>query len=190
MTKVTVYSNWPEVELLANGESLGKKTSPEHFFYFDVPNRGETVLTAVAGDCRDESRIRKVDTFNEDYRMKESGGVVNWFDITAPEGRFSVNDKMGDLLATSEGKQFLLELCGMLAGKQKSGGEQSLSGQQDLGGEQNPSGLQLNEGMIRMMSGFTVKRMLSMLGTAGLEPLTAEEILEINRRLNQIRKER
>ena len=29
-----------------------------------------------------------------------------------------------------------------------------------------------------MMSGFTVKRMLNMLGTAGLEPLTAEEILE------------
>lgn len=190
VTKVTVYSNWPEVELLANGESLGKKTSPEHFFYFDVPNRGETVLTAAAGDCRDESRIRRVDTFNEDYRMKESGGVVNWFDITAPEGRFSVNDKMGDLLATSEGKQFLLELGGTLAEKKKSGGEQSSSGQQDPGGEQSPGGLQLNEGMIRMMSGFTVKRMLSMLGTAGLEPLTAEEILEINRRLNQIRKER
>lgn len=208
VTRVTVYSNQPEVELLANGKSLGKKASPEHFFYFDVPNRGETALAAIAGDCRDESRIRKVDTFNEDYRMKESGGVVNWFDITAPEGFFSVNDRMGDLLATEEGKKFLRELGDILAGKQKNGGkqkpgrEQSNDGRQNPAGEQsddggqNPSGeqglggLQLNEGMIRMMSGFTVKRMLNMLGTAGLEPLTAEEILEINRRLNRIRKER
>ena len=37
-TKVTVYSNQPEVELFANGLSLGKQSSPEHFFYFEVPN--------------------------------------------------------------------------------------------------------------------------------------------------------
>ena len=41
VTRVTVYSNQPEVELLRNGESLGKKTSQEHFFYFDVSNQGE-----------------------------------------------------------------------------------------------------------------------------------------------------
>ena len=169
---------------MKNGKSLGKKASPEHFFYFDVPNRGETALTAIAGDCRDESRIRKVDTFNEDYRMKESGGVVNWFDITAPEGFFSVNDRMGDLLATEEGKKFLREMGDILAGKQKNGGEQSDDGGQNPSGEQGFGGVQLNEGMIRMMSGFTVKRMLNMLGTAGLEPLTAEEILEINRKEN------
>ena len=46
----------------------------------------------------------------------------------------------------------------------------------------------MNEGMVKMMGGFTVKRMLNMLGTAGLEPLTAEEILEINRKLNKIKK--
>ncbi|MBO5655059.1 MAG: glycoside hydrolase family 2 protein, partial [Clostridia bacterium] len=36
VTKVTVYSNLPEVELFVNGESLGKKTADDHFFYFDV----------------------------------------------------------------------------------------------------------------------------------------------------------
>ena len=56
-TKVTVYSNQPEVELFANGVSLGKQTCPEHFFYFEVPNTGETTLVAVAGDCKDESFI-------------------------------------------------------------------------------------------------------------------------------------
>ena len=33
-TKVTVYSNQPEVELFVNGKSLGKQTSEEHFFYY------------------------------------------------------------------------------------------------------------------------------------------------------------
>ena len=32
VTKVTVYSNLPEVELIVNGESIGKKTASDHFF--------------------------------------------------------------------------------------------------------------------------------------------------------------
>lgn len=70
-TKVTVYSNLPEVELFANGVSLGMKQAADHFFYFDVPNAGETVLKAVAGECTDESKLRKVEVFNEEYRLKE-----------------------------------------------------------------------------------------------------------------------
>ena len=179
VTRVTVYSNLPEVELFVNGESLGKKTSPEHFFYFEVPNKGESQLTAVAGNCKDESRIRKVEVFNEDYRMKETGDVINWFDITTPEGRFSINDKMGDIMATFHGKLFLMKLgSSIMKRKKPSGGEEKNS----------MAGFTLNEGMIKMMSGFTVKRMLGMLGTAGLEPLTKEEILEINRKLNKIKK--
>ena len=178
VTRVTVYSNLPEVELFVNGESLGKKTSPEHFFYFEVPNKGESQLTAVAGNCKDESRIRKVEVFNEDYRMKETGDVINWFDITAPEGRFSINDKMGDIMATFHGKLFLMKLGSSIMKKKPSGGEEKNS----------MAGFTLNEDIIKMMSGFTVKRMLGMLGTAGLEPLTKEEILEINRKLNKIKK--
>ena len=70
VTKVTVYSKQPKVELFANGKSLGIKEAADHFFCFEVPNAGETKLEAVAGECRDESTIRKVDTFNEDYRLK------------------------------------------------------------------------------------------------------------------------
>ena len=60
VTKVTVYSNLQEVELFANGVSVGKKSAEDHFFHFEVPNSGETLLIAVAGECRDESRICKV----------------------------------------------------------------------------------------------------------------------------------
>ena len=61
-------------------------------------------MTAKAGDCTDESVIRKVDTFNEDYIMKETGDVINWFEIDMPEGYFSINDKLSDIMATTRGK--------------------------------------------------------------------------------------
>jgi len=72
VTKVTVYSNQPEVELFANGVSLGKQTSDEHFFYYDVPNTADvTRLRAVAGSCEDTSKINKVSQPNPEYIFKK-----------------------------------------------------------------------------------------------------------------------
>ena len=170
-TKVTVYSNLPEVELFANGKSLGKQASDVHFFYFDVPNSGETNLTAVAGDCKDESVIRKVDTFNEDYRLKEKGAILNWFDITAPEGYFSLNDKLSDILACPAGAQLF---GGMMAQMQSAAGGMA-------------AGFEMNEGMMQMMGGFTVIRLTNLLGTAGIQ-VTKEQLLGLNAALNQIKK--
>lgn len=177
-TKVTVYSNQPEVELFVNGKSLGKQTSDVHFFYFDVPNAGESELLAIAGDCRDTSKLRKVNEFNEAYRLKEEGEVINWFEIEQPEGYFNINDKIGDISATIKGKLFLGEL--MLKLFKSTGGKK---------GEKGAGGFQMNEDMMAMMNGFTVKRILSMLGTAGSDAkLTKEDLLEINAKLNKIKK--
>ena len=172
VTKVTVYSNLPEVELFANGVSLGKKESPEHFFYFDVPNAGETKLTAVAGDYKDESVIRKVEVFNEDYRLKEKGAILNWFDITMPEGYFSINDKLSDIMQTQEGQLVFASL----ASKVMKG----------LGGSK-PAGFEMNEGMMQMMGGFTVLRLAGLLGMTNFE-ITKEDLLAINAQLNKIAK--
>lgn len=177
VTKVTVYSNQPEVELFVNGKSLGKKTSPEHFFYFDVPNAGESTIKVVAGDCTDEGTIRKVDVFNEEYRMKETGDVINWFEITAPEGYFSILDKIGEIVNCPEGAAFFGELMKAAASKM---------GNQD--GNPAASMDMMSGPMMQMMGGFTVKRMLSMLGTAGMEALTKEQILGLNAKLNTIKK--
>ncbi len=171
VTKVTVYSNLPAVELFADGESLGVKESAEHFFYFEVPNKGETTLVAAAGDCKDESLIRKVDTFNEDYRLKEKGAVLNWFDITAPEGYFSLNDKLSDIIRSPEGAQLFQGLMAhVMAG---------------MGGE--AAGFKLNEGMMQMLGGFTVIRMTTLMGAANVE-FTKEQLLGLNAQLNQIKK--
>ena len=108
-TKVTIYSNQPEVELLANGISLGKQTSDVHFFYFQVPNDGETKLTAVAGSCQDESIIRKVAKPNPAYRLVEQGAILNWWDITEPEGYCSLNTRVKDIV-NSIGMEGYIEL--------------------------------------------------------------------------------
>ena len=173
VTKVTVYSNQPEVELFVNGESLGKKSSPEHFFYFDVPNKGESTLVAVAGQQRDESFIRKVDTFNNDYRLREKGAILNWFDITEVDGHFSLNDKLSDIVETEQGKTLIATLT-----------QKMMRG---LGNNGTNGGMEVGEGMMQMMGGFTVIRLSGLMGTAGVK-FTKEELLELNAQLNKIPK--
>jgi len=173
VTKVTVYSNLPEVELFANGVSLGKKAAEDHFFRFDVPNAGETKLLAVAGDCRDESVIRKVDTFNESYRLVEKGAILNWFDVTAPEGFLSLNDKMGTVLKTPMGQQLFMSLFGKFMG-----GE----------GKMKAAGFEVNAEMMSMMNGFTVLRLFTLMGGMMDVKFTKEQLLGINMQLNQIPK--
>ncbi len=184
VTKVTVYSNQPAVELFANGESLGVKEAADHFFYFDVPNSGETTLVAVAGELKDESFIRKVEVFNEEYRLKEAGAILNWFDITEKEGYFSLNDKMGDIMATVAGKLWFASL--MLTLKKKMDAEKKPS---EDGEKKGGFSFDLNSisGMTQMLSGFTVLRLTSMVGMVGVK-FTKEELLKFNDQLNKIRK--
>ena len=184
VTKITVYSNQPTVELFANGESLGVKEAPDHFFYFDVPNRGETTLVAKAGELTDESFIRKVDTFNEDYRLKEVGAILNWFDITEKEGYFSLNDKMGDIMATVGGKIWLGSM--MLTMKKKMDENKKPDENGEKKGGFNVD-LKSIKGMGQMLGGFTVLRLTSLMGMANVN-FTKEELLKINDQLNKIRK--
>ena len=172
VTRITVYSNQPEVELFANGVSLGKQICPEHFFYFNVPNVGETKLTAVAGDCTDESVIRKVSEPNPAYRMVEKGAVLNWFDITEVEGYHSLNSSIGDLIKTEEGAvafQKMLEIL-IPADKQPDPEQRAAQAQ-----------------MLKMMGSFTIIRWTSMLPLQGIKP-SKEQLLAANALLNTIPK--
>ena len=184
VTKVTVYSNLPEVELFVNGQSIGKKKAEDHFFYFEVPNVGESRLEAVAGEYRDESVIRKVDTFNEAYRLKEQGAVLNWFDITEKEGYFSLNDKMGDIMKSAAGKLWFTTLLLSLKKKMDAGKE-------DSGEKGKKKGFSFNikdiGNFTQMLGGFTVLRLTSMVGMVGVS-FTKEELLKMNQQLNMIKK--
>ena len=175
VTKITVYSNQPEVELFVNGQSLGKKAAADHFFYFDVPNVGKSQLKAVAGAYTDESIINKVDVFNEDYRLKEEGAILNWFDIEEKPGRLSLNSKMSDVISTFRGKLLFMKLMGkMLGGKKK-------------GEKPKPMGFEVTPEMMSMMGGFTVLRLLTMAGGMMDVKFTKEDLLALNRKLSRIR---
>ena len=185
VTKVTVYSNLPSVELFANGVSLGVKEAADHFFYFDVPNNGETTLVAKAGELTDESFIRKVDTFNEAYRLVEKGAILNWFDINVRDGYFSLNDKMGDIMATLRGKLWFAGMMLTMKKKMDEGKKPSKDGKKKQGGFSID--FKSISGFSQMLGGFTVLRMTSMLGMANVS-FTKEELLKMNDKLNKIKK--
>ena len=185
VTKVTVYSNQPEVELFVNGESIGKKTAPDHFFYFEVNNVGESTIVAKAGELTDEGTIRKVDERNMDYVLREVGAVLNWFDVVEVEGRFSLNDKISDILESKRGKLWLISM-GLKLKKKMSAGKKGKSGEKSGGFEVDLKGAG-SSGLMEMMGGFTVLRLSSMLGMASIS-FTKEELLKINKKLNRIRK--
>ncbi len=171
-TRITVYSNQPSVELFANGVSLGVKEAADHFFYFDVPNSGQTHLVAVAGALKDESVIRKVETFNESYRLREKGTILNWFDITEVEGYLSLNDKISDIMATMQGK---LLMGAMMAKMMPKKGEKVM-------------GFEMSDGMMQMMSSFTIPRILAMAGDMLGDKVKKEDLLALNAKLNKIKK--
>lgn len=183
--KIKVYSNQDEVELFANGESVGVQKKGEFpFFTFEVKNEGETVLTAKAGNLTDESKIRKVDSFNEDYRMKEEGAVINWFEINTPVGYYSVNDTIGDIMESFRGKLAMLKIGAMLLKVLKGDSQPSDEPKKKKSKGASVMGFKPSKEMLQLGYGFTVKRVISMLGGK----FTKEQILKINAILNKVKK--
>ena len=162
MTRVTVYSNLPAVELFANGMSLGVKEAPDHFFYFEVPNVGETKLVAVSGEYRDESMIRKVSEPNPAYVLMERGAVLNWWDIIHVEGYADLNTKLATVVEAAGAEKTLELLTPILA---EGAYPETLT----------------------IMDAMSVLRMINVLtGFMGI-PVTKDQLMILNAELNKIR---
>jgi hypothetical protein len=97
---------------------------------------------------------------------------LNWFDITEVEGHLSINDKMSDIMATLQGKILLGTLLMKFMPKK---------------GDKMMGGFEMNDDMMQMMGGFTFLRLAGMIGTMGIN-LTKEQLLDINAKLNKIKK--
>ena len=186
VTKVTVYSNLPEVELFVNGVSIGKKTAPDHFFYFDVKNEGETTIVAKAGKFTDEGKIRKVAERNMDYVLKEVGAVLNWFDVVEKEGRFSINDKISDIMQSKRGKLWFLGVGLKIKKKMDAKKKGEKGGKKSGGFDVDLKGGNMG-GMMEMLGGFSVLRLSSMMGMMGVT-FTKEELLKMHKQLTRIKK--
>ena len=173
-TVVTVYSNLPEVELFKNGERVGSLRAEDHFFRFKIRNEGESRLIARAGGLADECVIRRVEKHPEEYILREAGAVLNWFDIDAPEGRLSLNDKISDIISVPDGARWFSSLTERFLKKVEKGAG---------GFEFDISSPEMRQ----MMGGFTLLRFASMLGMMNIR-LTKEELLKMNSELNKIKK--
>ncbi|MDD7351080.1 MAG: glycoside hydrolase family 2 TIM barrel-domain containing protein [Clostridia bacterium] len=180
-TTIKVYSNMDEVQLFVNGMPVGSQKSEGHIFRFTIDNKGTSTIEAKAGDCRDTATIRKVDKFNDDYILKEKNAVLNWFDVEAPEGRFSLNDKFSDILSTFMGKLWAIGFGIKVKRKINLANKSKPSSQ-----EGNPA-FKMNGDMLKMVGGFTVLRLTGMMGMLNVS-FSKEELLSLNRALNRIKK--
>ena len=161
VTKVTVYSNQPSVELFAGGVSLGVKEAEDHFFYFDVPNVGTTKLVAKAGSLTDESVIHKVSQPNPAYTLVEKGAVLNWWDIIEIPGYASLNTKMSKIIAGA-GMEKACELMTFV-----------------MGPAAQPK-------MLAMLDSMTALRLINLITGAMNMPITKEQLMGLNAELNKI----
>ena len=173
------------VELFVNGESIGKKTAADHFFYFDVKNEGETTIVARAGELSDEGKIRKVAEQNMDYVLREVGAVLNWFDVVEIEGRYSLNDTVSDIMKSMRGKLWFVGVGLKLKKKMDANKKSKKSGEKKAGGFEVD--FKADGGIMQMLGGFTVLRLTSMMGMVNIS-FTKEELLKMNKKLNRIRK--
>ena len=123
--------------------------------------------------------------FPEEYRLKEQGAILNWFDIDAPEGRYSLNDKVSDIMKSLRGKLWFVGVGlklkkKMNANKKKTGDGEKKSGGFDVD-------LKNGGGIMEMLGSFTILRLTSMIGMMNIS-FTKEELLKMNKKLNRIRK--
>ena len=121
-----------------------------------------------------------------DYVLREVGAVLNWFDVVEVEGRFSINDKISDIMVSKRGKMWFMGV-GLKIKKKMDEKKKSEQGEKKSGGfDVDLKGGNMG-GMMEMLGGFSVLRLSSMMGMMGVT-FTKEELLKMNKQLNRIKK--
>ena len=124
---------------------------------------------------------------NMDYVLVEKGAVLNWFDVTAPSGRFSLNDTIADIMKSKRGKFWLIKKGLMLKRMMDRNNKKNKKGEKKSGGFEVSLKGGAPSGLMDMMGGFSVLRLTSMMGMMNLS-FTKEELLKYNKQLNRIKK--
>lgn len=169
-TDVKVYTNAETVTLYLNGKQYETKTG-NRVYVFRIPLLEETHI-AVKTDkgCTDEMDLHRVETPDTSYRFGGNISVVNWFDQDKlNEDFWSVEDRMGDLNQNPRAEPIVREAMKKATASRGDVAEES-------------SG---NEMIQHMLNRMTLSQLFRQ---AGPEVFTEEDILQINRQLQQIRK--
>lgn len=166
--KIKVYTNLPEVFLYVNGNLFATQTE-NHVMEFEIPFTGDTVIEAKAGEFCDAMKLHKVEKEDENYIL--AGAVVhNWFehaDITVISGYYSIKDTIGEIRMNPDGNRLMDEL---LDKARASRGKVAQST------KDNPV---LNKMLNK-------QRFESLMRQAGEHVFPEDEVVRINKLLNQI----
>ena len=172
-TEVLIYSNLPEVSLYVDGKLFETKAC-DKVAKFIVPLTKSIKLTAVAGDLKDTSVVKKVKKPYKDYALAgSSASVVNWFDkdgnklnLTFDENYFSIKDKIKNIQADPEASKVLQGFIDAFVAEAKK------------------MGMELPAGMMKMMGSFSIERISKLAG----DRLPAEAVAKINEGLQKCKK--
>lgn len=168
-TEIKVYSNQSEVTLYVDGELVETKQA-EKVFCFRVPISGEHVIEAVSGDISDQMEIRYTETENKGY-ICPGREVINWFDrddMQEREGYFSIKDSVASIKGVPEAAALMATMM-----------KKVTSAYGDVA-----KNVKLPEEMVRKMEAMSLETSLKQAGKA----VTTEMIVELNRKLNEIKK--
>ena len=167
-TEIKVYSNRPMVTLLVDGNEVSSLTG-DTVFTFKIKITGEHRITALAGTCRDEMIIRKVDKPNPSYRLAKSSGVSNWFDeADFKTDCFSIRDSFGALMAHPEAGKVVGAIM-----------QKMIASRGDVAKSANS-----NANLQKMMAAMSFESLLKKAGDA----VPAELVKQINDQLQKIKK--
>ena len=181
MAEFVVYSNLPEVVLTVNSTEY-RKQCPDHFFHFIVPQpEGTYTVVASAGDLSEKARFNRVAEPDPAYRFQQ-GTILNWFEITCPEGCYSIRDLLKELSRSPDAMALVQPfIAGMMAYR----AEKDKQKEQESGRRTQKSG----EGMsAEDRRNTTMQFSLLQLIRMAAPDMPKERIIEINQKLNQIRK--
>ena len=165
-TEIKVYSNQPEVSLMADGRLIGRQRG-NRVFTWRIPLTGAHTVLATAGGCMDQMKLRRAAEPNKAYMFRKQE-VVNWFDKDEIDPAcFSIRDTLGTL---QQHPQTGAILAGMMAKMRASRGDVA----QSAGN---------NDNLRKMMAGMTLESLLKQAGN-----VPAEAVRSLNAALQKIRK--
>ena len=121
-----------------------------------------------------------------DYVLREVGAVLNWFDVVEVEGRFSINDKISDIMASKRGKMWFMGVGLKIKKKMDAKKKAEKGGKKSGGFDVDLKGGNMG-GMMEMLGGFSVLRLSSMMGMMDIS-FTKEELLKMHKQLTRIKK--
>lgn len=119
---IKVYSNQGSVNLKVNGQFVGEQETKDCIAIFtDVElSDGENRVIVESGNHVDQTVFKHVESLSVDYTCPEEAGSMmgNWFGpdvvldenvqpIQFPEGYYTINDPIEDILANPQGEEVL-----------------------------------------------------------------------------------